>query len=261
MDWSEAFTTLVIQFAVSKWENELFHKYNRSSAFWFLIKLPLPRVHRRNQHARKRILERKYPPEMVIYLHAHSHSNFLSSRCEELKSVHKISVLCCLLKPRAPHSINCEGNFFLFLKQKKNCRRHFEIRVSARFIVSGKRVLLTLNGSFTFFYFWLRHIHLFAKAGKFQRPTKNDDDGRQWKIVDALEFSNLKINQLNEEFMALFVLFEVSETKNLWWKSFPTASHHKNDEFGDILRIYFLCHDEVYLLPRKSEEFSYSSSC
>lgn len=38
--------------------------------------------------------------------------------------------------------------------------------------------------------------------------------------------------------------------ENLSRRSVKNSSPHQrqNDEFGDILRIYFLCRDEVYLL-------------
>lgn len=58
------------------------------------------------------------------------------------------------------------------LKQKKNCRRHFRARG-----IRKKRVLLTFerrreDGSFTFLYFWLRHVHLTAQFIDPQKQTE-----------------------------------------------------------------------------------------
>lgn len=64
------------------------------------------------------------------------------------------------------------------------------------------------NGSFTFFYFWLRHIHLPA----FQRPTK--------KRHRRLFQSQYKSIRGGRKFMARFVGFDLSATEE---EIFPSS--------------------------------------
>ena len=192
----------------------------------------------------------------------HTQNLSLSLYPPAVKIVHK---LCFLPKP-----LPMEKESFFFILAVFQTKEKLQTTFKN---TRGKKV-------FSFFFYWRWTVRLHSsisgygisislKQANFIDPQKNSiKDDRQWekrkkkKIVDALEFSNLKINQFDEEIYGLICfVWTIGDEKEISLSlSVVEISQKKRPTSSVTFCGFIFCRDEVYLLPRKSEEFSYSSS-